>query len=152
VPENFRHPYFARSITEFWRRWHITLSEWLRDYVFLPSGMAFSRTFRGHSLLAGCLAALLAFSICGVWHGFEVHFLVWGLMHGIWVFAHKLYQDAARTTLPKAFVSFMRDNPAGHALCVLLTFHGVALTWVLFGAPDLCAAVAYLKIMAGSGA
>jgi D-alanyl-lipoteichoic acid acyltransferase DltB (MBOAT superfamily) len=73
-------------------------------------------------------------------------------MHGAWVFGHKLYQDLARTTLPKGVVGFLRNNPAGHALCVLLTFHGVAVTWVFFGAPDLAAAIAYLRAMTGGAA
>ena len=149
VPENFRSPYFARSITEFWRRWHISLSEWLRDYVFLPSGLALTRRLKGQSLLAGCVAALFTFSICGLWHGFEIHFLAWGLMHGGWVFAHKYYQDLSRSRLPKGWLTFTRQSSVGHALCVLLTFHGVALSWVLFAAPDLQTAAQYIGVMLG---
>jgi len=155
VPENFRSPYFARSITEFWRRWHISLSEWLRDYVFLPSGLALSRRWRGQSLFsgcagcAGCAAALLTFAICGLWHGFELHFLAWGVMHGAWVFGHKYYQDLARTTLPKGWIRFTRQTRIGHASCVLLTFHGVALSWILFATPDLETAGRYVAAMFG---
>ncbi len=147
VPENFNLPYLARNITDFWKRWHISLSEWLRDYVFLPLGVNFSRgIFKGKSLAAGCAAALIAFALCGLWHGLALNFLIWGLMHGVWVFAHKLYSDTGKRSFP-GWLTWSRGNPAATALAIALTFHGVAFTWIWFSAPDVHAAVAMISKM-----
>jgi alginate O-acetyltransferase complex protein AlgI len=149
VPENFRSPYLARNITDFWKRWHISLSEWLRDYIFLPAGINLSRgIFKGQSLKAGCCAALLAFALCGLWHGLALNFLIWGLMHGVWVFAHKAYSDTGRQKFP-AWLTWSRQNLAGQTLAVLLTFHGVAFTWIWFNAPDVEAALGMMRKMVG---
>ena len=149
VPENFRSPYLARNITDFWKRWHISLSEWLRDYIFLPAGMKLSRgIFKGQSLKAGCCAALLAFALCGLWHGLALNFLIWGLLHGAWVFGHKAYGDIGRLSFPR-WLTWSRQNLAARALAVLLTFHGVAFTWIWFNAPDVPAALGMMRKMWG---
>ena len=150
VPENFNAPYLARNITEFWRRWHITLSEWLRDYIFLPTGLFLTRgMLRGQSISAGFCAAFLAFSLCGLWHGLEWHFLIWGMMHGIWVFGHKIYMDWVRSQQPSALFPKIRESIGYHGAAVILTFHGVAFSWVWFAAPSVPGALLILKKMAG---
>jgi alginate O-acetyltransferase complex protein AlgI len=76
LPENFNWPYIARSIDEFWRRWHISLSSWIRDYIYIPLGG--SRRGISRRIING----LIAFTICGLWHGAAWNFAVWGLYHG----------------------------------------------------------------------
>ena len=147
VPENFNSPYLARNITEFWKRWHISLSEWLRDYVFLPLGVNFSRgIFKGKSLAAGGAAALIAFGLCGLWHGLALNFLIWGLMHGAWVFAHKIYSDTGKKSFPGT-LAWTRANLVATAIAIALTFHGVAFTWIWFNAPDPRAAMSMISKM-----
>ncbi len=83
--ENFRHPYAATSVTDFWRRWHISLSSWFRDYVYIPLGGS-----RGGSL-ATYRNLLIVFVLCGLWHGANWTFVVWGLWHGLFLIAERLF-------------------------------------------------------------
>jgi len=83
-PENFRFPYTASSVRDFWRRWHITLSSWLRDYVYIPLGGNRKGTFRTYVNL------LLVFLICGFWHGASWNFVLWGLWYGIWLILERI--------------------------------------------------------------
>jgi alginate O-acetyltransferase complex protein AlgI len=129
--KNFDSPYKSQSITEFWRRWHISLSTWLRDYLYIPLGgnrRGEARTY------ANLLVVML---LGGFWHGASWTFLVWGAIHGVWL--------AAERRLGKT--SFYAHAPA--ALRVLLTFAIVNLAWVFFRADDLPSALAYLRSLAG---
>ena len=83
-PENFRFPYSATSVRDFWRRWHITLSSWLRDYVYIPLGGNRKGTFRTY------LNLLLVFLICGFWHGASWNFVLWGLWYGLWMILERI--------------------------------------------------------------
>ena len=79
LSENFSYPYASRSVKEFWRKWHITLSTWFRDYVYIPLG-------GGHGASRAIKARLfLVFLLCGAWHGPTFNFLVWGLWHGLFL-------------------------------------------------------------------
>ena len=128
-PENFRYPYAAGSLKEFWRRWHITLGHFFRDYVYIPLGG--SRNGKGRWFLS--LAAV--WLLTGLWHGFTWNFAVWGLGHGILL--------AAEGLLLKK-----EGRVAGHIRTVIL----VTLLWVVFRAEDLPSAGAILLRMAGIGA
>lgn len=122
---NFRHPYLATSIQEFWRRWHISLSLWFRDYLYIPLGG--SRV----SLPRHVVNLLLVFFAVGLWHGASWMFVVWGAIHGAMLGGYVLFLRLARTAgirVPR-FVS----APAGW----LLTFTLVTLAWIPFRAPDL---------------
>lgn len=77
LPENFNWPYLAGSLTDFWRRWHISLSSWIRDYVYIPLGGS------RHGLIRKTLNGLIAFALCGLWHGAAWNFVAWGVYHGI---------------------------------------------------------------------
>lgn len=77
LPENFNWPYFSTSIQDFWRRWHISLSTWIRDYIYIPLGG------NQHGIMRKVLNGIVAFAICGLWHGAAWNFIVWGLYHGI---------------------------------------------------------------------
>lgn len=146
VPENFDKPYLARNITEFWRRWHISLSEWLRDYIFMPLGMTLMRgSLRGRSLAAGFWAAITTFAVCGIWHGWADHYIVWGLYHGLWIFIHKAYLDIGMQKIPPAWWNWSRGRLFGKTTAILLTFHGVAISWVFFAAPNVSTASNMLK-------
>jgi alginate O-acetyltransferase complex protein AlgI len=83
-PENFRFPYIAVSVRDFWRRWHMTLSSWLRDYVYIPLGGNRKGTFRAY------LNLLLVFLICGFWHGASWNFVLWGLWYGLWLILERI--------------------------------------------------------------
>jgi D-alanyl-lipoteichoic acid acyltransferase DltB (MBOAT superfamily) len=131
LPVNFRLPYLSASLQEFWRRWHITLSQWFRDYVYIPLGGNRSRATRN---------LLITMGLAGLWHGAGWNFLAWGLVNGVWLAVeHRLKTPAhpERSRGTSGITGWRR------ALRILLVFHGVCLCWVLFRAPDLRTASAY---------
>ena len=124
LPQNFAHPYSSGSFREFWRRWHITLSRWFRDYLYIPLGgsrVGPVATYRN---------LLIVFVLCGFWHGAMWTFLLWGLWHGAFLIAERVGAKAGFPRLPRV---------VGVAYTVLF----VALGWVLFRASSLEHAVAY---------
>ncbi len=97
--ENFQMPYSAVNITEFWRRWHISLSSWFRDYLFLPSAYAFSRRLEDDryggvrvDVIVYVAAILTTFAVCGLWHGASWTFVAWGCLHGVALAMHRLWK------------------------------------------------------------
>jgi len=130
-PKNFDSPYRAESLTDFWRRWHISLSTWLRDYLYLPLGGNRKGARRTYVNLA--VVMLLG----GLWHGAAWNFVVWGGLHGAWL--------ALERALGKRSLYGGLPRPAR----VALTFAGVLVTWVFFRAPGLAAAWRYLAAMFG---
>ena len=132
--ENFDYPYISRSVSEFWKRWHISLGRWFRDYIYFPLGG--SRVSKG-KLLRNLFAVWL---FTGVWHGAAWQFIVWGLMYGVLVAFEKL------TCIPK------RLNGPGRVLYTVFTLLVVNAGWVLFGARDLAAGFYQLGAMLGIGA
>ncbi|MEA2780160.1 MAG: alginate O-acetyltransferase complex protein AlgI [Rhodospirillaceae bacterium] len=129
-PRNFNYPYVSRSLTEFWHRWHITLSQWFRDYVYIPLG----GNRRGPVVTYRNL--LIVFVLCGLWHGAAWTFVIWGLYHGLFLTLERL--GLARI-LARAW------PPLAHIYALLAIFAG----WVLFRAEDLGQATAYFTAMAG---
>ena len=126
--ENFQWPYVARSVTEFWRRWHISLSTWFRDYLYIPLGgnrLGPAVTYRN---------LLLVFFLCGLWHGASFSFVVWGLYHGAFLVVERVGLGA-----------FLERRPAvlRHAYTLLVAMVG----WVFFRAHDLEHALGYLQRM-----
>ncbi len=134
IPENFRSPYAARSLQDFWRRWHISLSSWIRDYLFIPLGGS-------HVPPARAMVNLLfVMALCGLWHGAAGHFVVWGLWHGAGL---GIEQIARRLRGPK-------EGNHGKLFALLgwlWTFHFVCVGWILFAAPSLKAALTALGRM-----
>lgn len=120
LPDNFERPYISASIREFWQRWHITLSHWLRDYLYIPLGG------NRKGLPRQVLNILITMGLCGLWHGANWTFIVWGLVHGL---------AAITTHLARRFWNAALLMPRW--LAVLLTFHFVTVAWVLFRSPDL---------------
>lgn len=94
TPENFRNPLLARDIIDFWERWHISLSRFIRFNLFIPVQMTLARRTRNRSpLVIGAVAYLVSFGLCGLWHGLDSKFLVWGLYHALGLIVCKTYQD-----------------------------------------------------------
>ena len=131
LPQNFDSPYRARSVAEFWRRWHITLSSWLRDYLYIPLGG--NRRSRPRHLVNLFLTMLLG----GLWHGAAWTFVAWGAWHGLLLAVHQVWQRHRR--------------PLPSGVAVGLTFLAVTLGWVFFRACDLSTALTMLGRMAGLG-
>jgi D-alanyl-lipoteichoic acid acyltransferase DltB (MBOAT superfamily) len=134
---NFVYPYFARDIGEFWRRWHVSLTTWFRDYVYIPLGG--SRLTRGITLRN----TLVVFLVSGFWHGANWTFIVWGLLHAL-LFLPLILRQTHRTHLetidPSRWLPRWRE-----ALGILTTFSLVTLTWIIFRSSDVSAAWGYLE-------
>ncbi len=128
---NFNMPYIAMNVSEFWRRWHISLSTWLRDYVFIPLGGS-----RG-GRWATCRNLMIVMTVGGLWHGAAWGYVLWGVAHGLMLVTHKLFRDSCdhRPRLRAAL-----ESPAGTMGRVGFTFLCVSLCWVLFQ-PDLSKAM-----------
>jgi alginate O-acetyltransferase complex protein AlgI len=124
LPTNFRQPYTATSIVEFWRRWHITLSYWLRDYLYIPLGG--NRNGEGRRLVNLMTTMILG----GLWHGAAWTFVIWGALHGVALVAVHL----VRARLSKAKI--VVPSWVG----IIATFYFVTFAWVYFRAPDIAAA------------
>jgi alginate O-acetyltransferase complex protein AlgI len=127
-PENFDQPYRSDSVTEFWRRWHMTLSRWFRDYLYIPLG----GNRRG--ALRTAVNLWIVFFLCGLWHGAGLTFIVWGLYHGFLL------------TVERVIDSRLGWRPKG-TLGIVQTFSLVTIGWVFFRAPSLPAAGDYLAAM-----
>ncbi len=128
-PENFNNPYISKSITEFWRRWHITLSNWMRDYLYIPLGgnrVSQKRLY---------INLWIVFLISGLWHGAAWTFVFWGAYHGFWLVMERMFLLKFYEKLP----GLLRTG---------ITFFIVLIGWVFFRADDLVQAGVYLKKMA----
>ena len=128
LPPNFDAPYAATSLREFWRRWHMSLSSWIRDYVYIPLGG--SRRGRGRTIFA----VLVAMLVSGFWHGATLNYLIWGGLHGLGVVVVLLWQPVGQSLSSRCGVWVRRG---GQVLAWALTFHFVVATWVFFRAATL---------------
>lgn len=132
-PKNFDSPYWSQSITEFWRRWHISLSTWLRDYLYIPLGGNRKGPIRTYANLA--VVMLLG----GLWHGASWNFIIWGGIHGFFLAFERM----------RGKQSVYHRLPA--AVRIAITFFIVLISWVFFRAPDMAGAGQYLGRMLGFG-
>ena len=128
IPVNFRYPYAAQSIKEFWRRWHITLSQWFRDYVYIPLGGSRCGTVRTFVNL------FIVWALTGLWHGAAWNYVLWGLYYFVLLTAERLIGEARLARIPRA-------------LRHILTMALVVLGWVLFAIEDFGALAGYLHAM-----
>jgi alginate O-acetyltransferase complex protein AlgI len=146
LPENFNYPYSSKSIQEFWKRWHMSLSQWLQYYLFLPIAYAVSRRIKGDRFLRvradywayGC-GAMVTFLLCGLWHGASWTFIAWGAYHGLFL----VVEQAGLGKLLKKHL----PPAARWAYAQLLVMVG----WVIFRSLTLAAAGAYLGALFGFG-
>ncbi|MBE2281174.1 MAG: MBOAT family protein [Ignavibacteriaceae bacterium] len=127
---NFNYPYIASSVADFWRRWHISFSRWLLDYLFTPLQMG----LRGLGNYGTALAILITFTICGMWHGASIPFIFWGILHGFYMSfglltkkIRKRFTDAIKLT----------NTPLHKFLQIFITFHLVLIGWVFFSAKSM---------------
>jgi alginate O-acetyltransferase complex protein AlgI len=132
-PENFRWPYIAVSMQDFWRRWHMTLSAWFRDYLYVPLGgnrVAPRRLY---------INLVTVFFLCGLWHGANWTFVLWGLIHGLFLVIERLGLGKRLEALPA---------PLRHAYVLAVTM----VAWVFFRADTLSGAVGMLRALVGLSA
>ncbi|MFY8108641.1 MAG: MBOAT family O-acyltransferase, partial [Bacteroidia bacterium] len=132
---NFNFPYFSKSIPEFWKKWHISLSSWFRDYLYIPLGG--SRV----SKLMGIRNVFIIFLVSGFWHGANWTFIIWGLFHAL-MFLPSFIVRSEKTELNSA-----ASNPILQIGNILLTFVLVTIGWVIFRANNLTHAFEYFKAM-----
>lgn len=140
LPFNFDSPYKARNISDFWRRWHMTLSRFLRDYLYIPLGGNRLGGFRRY------LNLLTTMLLGGLWHGAGWTFVIWGALHGAYLVVHQLWQAALERWAPGLRSPW---PAASHVLSVLLTFLCVVVAWVFFRATTLEGALRVLAGMSG---
>jgi alginate O-acetyltransferase complex protein AlgI len=131
LPENFRRPYLAVNVAEFWRRWHITFSEWLRDYLFdvLPKRRKFP-------VLSYSYAFLITFTLGGLWHGISWNFLIWGVLHGVALGVVFAWKRVRKLPSPAWWAKLLGG---------LITFNFVCFTWIFFRASSLENALSILR-------
>lgn len=128
TPENFNNPLVARNLVVFWERWHISLSMFIRRNLFIPLQLAAAR--RGlRPKLSAAIAIILAFELCGLWHGFAISWLVWGSMHGVGLAVVRLYGDFLQRTLGPQGMKAYRSNVLIRWMCTAVTFEYLALTF-----------------------
>ncbi|MBW2309236.1 MAG: MBOAT family protein [Deltaproteobacteria bacterium] len=125
LTKNFDHPYLAFNIRDFWRRWHITLSTWFRDYVYIPLGGSRCSESRMSANL------VLTMALCGLWHGAGWMFVLWGIYHGLLLVLYRQY-----SRIRGKFFSALDLRRAGTILSAALTFHLVLLGWLIFRSPS----------------
>ena len=131
-PENFNYPYISRSITEFWRRWHMTLSSWFKEYVYIPLGG------NRKGLKRQLVNILIVWTLTGIWHGAGWNFLMWGLWFAFWLIMEKLFLKKILSALP---------GIVANIYTMLIVIFG----WVFFAIENGTQAWNYLKIMLGMG-
>jgi D-alanyl-lipoteichoic acid acyltransferase DltB (MBOAT superfamily) len=124
--ENFNNPYFARNIQDFWRRWHISLSTWFRDYVYIPLGGNRLGDARMYANLG------LVFILCGIWHGANWTFLIWGLLHGFYICAARM----KRLMVTNQSTSKGESKQDTNCINIITTFAFVVFAWAMFRADD----------------
>ena len=125
--ENFNYPYMSRSITEFWRRWHISLGTWFKEYVYIPLGGGRNKQYRN---------IFIVWTLTGIWHGASWNFLVWGLLFAFLLMIEKAFLLEILDKIPRVF---------GH----VYTLFFVLIAWVIFAFDSLAMGLSYLKIMFG---
>jgi alginate O-acetyltransferase complex protein AlgI len=135
VPINFNLPYLASSISDFWRRWHISLSSWLRDYLFIPLGGS-----RGSRVLT-YRNLFITMALGGLWHGAAAHFVIWGCYQGAMLILHKEFQRVTSSE----FWERIKSTLAFKVFALAITFQTVCIGWVFFRAQDMNTSLSIIK-------
>ena len=135
LAQNFNMPYLAVNVSDFWRRWHMSLSSWLRDYLFIPLGGSRGGSWQTARNL------LITMTLGGLWHGANWTFVIWGVFHGVLLIGHRIVGRACKT---RPRLDGLLQSAPGTALRVALTFLCVALGWVLFRATTFQSAASVL--------
>jgi D-alanyl-lipoteichoic acid acyltransferase DltB (MBOAT superfamily) len=140
-PRNFNAPYSATNPQDFWRRWHISLSSWLRDYLYIPLGG--SRGSAAHT----CVNLMITMLLGGLWHGAAWTFVIWGALHGFYLIVHRVWSSIHWTPLVR-----FRETTVWRWMARILLFHAVCLGWVFFRSPSFEIAFAVLRRLTVPGA
>ncbi len=135
LAQNFNIPYISLNVSEFWRRWHISLSSWLRDYLFIPLGGSRGGNGRTYRNL------LITMTLGGLWHGASWTFVVWGVLHGLLLIVHKMFQEFC---VRRPLLERLLQSPPGTLLRLILTFFSVCIGWIFFRATTFSTAAAFL--------
>src|SRR4029079_2413896 len=128
LPPNFNRPYAATSISDFWRRWHMTLSSWLRDYLYISLGGNRMKTRWGvyRNLI-------ITMFLGGLWHGAAWHFAIWGVLHGVWLSLERA------CGVERSAAGSPQISTAARLVRIFLVFHGVLLLWLMFRSESMSA-------------
>ena len=139
LANNFNRPYLARSVKDFWGRWHMSLSSWLKDYVYIPLGGNRKGTLRKYGNL------LITFLVSGLWHGAGMEFLAWGLLHAL----YQIIGQATQNIRQKAnrLLGIQKDSLSQRIFQTLITFHLVTLAWIFFRSEGTVEACLYIGNM-----
>jgi len=135
--KNFDSPYFSKSITEFWRRWHISLSTWFRDYVYIPLGGSRKGNYRTYANL------FIVFLVSGLWHGAAINFVIWGGVHGLVIVVEKLICKKKRSIINVRGLT--KSNGLYRLVFVIVTFSIVCFAWIFFRASTFANAITLIK-------
>jgi len=153
---NFRMPYLSSSIREFWQRWHISLTTWFRDYLFLPLSIAVSRNFTKEKvgfiktdLLIYIIASTVTWFITGLWHGANYTFIVWGLIHGIFLILYQWLHPSRKKFLKN--IKIRNDHPVLSFFDTAVTLFIVTFAWIFFKSDSMGEAFYIIKGIAQSG-
>ncbi len=141
LPSNFNYPYLACNVSDFWRRWHITLSLWLRDYLYIPLGGSRGGEWYTYRNL------ILTMTLGGLWHGASTTFIVWGLLHGVLLAVNRWVHNLANVPVNEPLF----PGRPYRVLATAATFHAVCLGWIFFRAPDFATAFAVLQQLGAAG-
>ncbi len=140
--KNFEQPYFSKNISEFWRRWHISLSNWLRDYLYLPLSYSISRNLPKEKYfglksdyIIYILSTMVTFTLCGLWHGASWNFVIWGALHGLFLTVHRSMILNKKALTHKAVRSLFRFSGRSlqSAISIIFTFISIVLSFIFFG-------------------
>lgn len=137
IIQNFEAPYLSKSISEFWRRWHISLSSWLRDYLYIPLGGNRKGTVRKH------INTMIVFLVSGIWHGAQWGYVVWGLLHGGYIVIGEITKPFRKKAVEKFHVH--TEAFSYKVLQTVLTFILVCFSWIFFKTEQLSAAIEVIR-------
>jgi alginate O-acetyltransferase complex protein AlgI len=144
LARNFNMPYLAANVAEFWRRWHISLSSWLRDYLFIPLGGSRGSACPRRNRWLTNRNLLITMLLGGLWHGASWTFVAWGALHGGFLIVHRSFRDFCEK---RPRLTALLHSPPGTALRIGLTCLSVCLAWVVFRASTFTAAATFFKQM-----
>ncbi len=142
IVENFRQPYFSRTIGIFWDRWHISLSTWIRDYTFYPTSRFLLRRWgNNRAKVIQVIALLVSMTISGMWHGNGLTFVVWGLLHGVYLSIERVFFPRVRIKPKKVTWRFWVQGAIG----MVITLAAVSMAWVFFRSASISEALLFFE-------
>ncbi len=133
VPENFNKPYLKPNLVLFWQNWHMTLTSWLREYLFMPLGkLMMGKVGPGHPWLINTVCQLVTMAAVGIWHGSTMSFLIWGLYQGAGLSVYRIYSDMLKKYGSERLLGWMSESKAVYWAGAALTFLFISIGWAFF--------------------